>query len=252
MGSSSANSDEKNNGSSSNNRKERLRWTDELHDRFEEAINNLGGADRATPKGILKTMDIPGLTIYHVKSHLQKYRIAKFVPESSSRVKYEKRSILEMLPNFSTTSALQLNEALRLHMEAEKQLSHQIEASQRLKIEAQGRYMDTITNDLQTGKTIIIKPTEHFNPKISLPSLRDDSESNSPNNNIFEPELQSRALKRFRVEEEFDYSIPRMFKYTPQYLKYAYDGQSVMFNDQGMVTLPWNRTVPGPSPVMPS
>nr|KAJ0184742.1 hypothetical protein LSAT_V11C900468410 [Lactuca sativa] len=63
--------------------KERLKWTQELHDLFEKAVNQLGGPDRATPKGILKTMGVTGLTIYHVKSHLQKYRMSKFIPESS-------------------------------------------------------------------------------------------------------------------------------------------------------------------------
>ncbi|CAM8928919.1 unnamed protein product [Rhodiola kirilowii] len=258
MGSSSGNSEENNNGSSScssNHRKERLRWTDELHDRFEEAINQLGGADRATPKGILKTMDIPGLTIYHVKSHLQKYRIAKFVPESFSKGKYEKRSISEMLPNFSTTSAVQLNEALRLHMEAERQLSHQIEVSLKLKLEALGRYMDRITDDLQT---ISIMPAKPFNPMISLPSLRDESEANSPKQQGSEPEQQPRALKRFRVENDL-VAVPRLF--STQHLAETYDGRSVMLGDQGMgrmqyrvhdTTMPWNLTVQSTSSLMPN
>ncbi|KAG0534723.1 hypothetical protein BDA96_04G304100 [Sorghum bicolor] len=52
----------------------RLRWTSELHRNFVRAVDCLGGQDKATPKLILQLMGVRGLTIAHVKSHLQMYR----------------------------------------------------------------------------------------------------------------------------------------------------------------------------------
>lgn len=52
----------------------RLRWTPDLHHCFVQAIERLGGQDRATPKLVMQLMDVRGLTISHVKSHLQMYR----------------------------------------------------------------------------------------------------------------------------------------------------------------------------------
>lgn len=54
--------------------KPRLRWTPELHERFAQAVTDLGGPDVATPKQILHVMQVEGLTIFHIKVNLHEFR----------------------------------------------------------------------------------------------------------------------------------------------------------------------------------
>ncbi|XP_021745633.1 myb family transcription factor PHL7-like isoform X1 [Chenopodium quinoa] len=134
--------------------KQRLRWTEDLHNRFVDAITQLGGPDRATPKGVLRVMGVPGLTIYHVKSHLQKYRLAKYLPESprdGTGSKDEKKVSLDGLANADSSQGLQINEALKMQMEVQKRLHEQLEVQRQLqmRIEAQGKYLQKIIEEQQ-------------------------------------------------------------------------------------------------------
>ncbi|KAI3991452.1 hypothetical protein MKX01_000539 [Papaver californicum] len=55
----------------------RLRWTSDLHHSFIHCVERVGGQEKATPKLVLQLMNIKGLSIAHVKSHLQMYRSKK-------------------------------------------------------------------------------------------------------------------------------------------------------------------------------
>eukprot|EP00889_Picochlorum_renovo_P007513 jgi/Picre1/34543/NNA_002011.t1 len=59
---------------SSSDRKMRLVWSQELHNRFLNALSHLG-LKKAVPKNILGLMNVEGMTRENVASHLQKYRL---------------------------------------------------------------------------------------------------------------------------------------------------------------------------------
>ncbi|KAH6834484.1 myb-like transcription factor family protein [Perilla frutescens var. hirtella] len=66
-------------------RKARRCWSPELHRRFLQALQQLGGSHVATPKQIRDLMKVDGLTNDEVKSHLQKYRLHTRRPSSSTQ-----------------------------------------------------------------------------------------------------------------------------------------------------------------------
>ncbi|XP_004493286.1 myb family transcription factor PHL7-like isoform X2 [Cicer arietinum] len=181
--------------------KQRLRWTSDLHDRFVDAITQLGGPDRATPKGVLRVMGVPGLTIYHVKSHLQKYRLAKYLPESPADgkdSKDEKRNSGDSNSGAESSPGLQINDALRMQMEVQKRLHEQLEVQKQLqmRIEAQGKYLQKIIEEQQKlGSTLTASetfplPHEKQNHPQSEPSGSSDALADT-----FSP------LKKQRIDE---------------------------------------------------
>lgn len=144
--------------------KPRLKWTSELHQRFVEAVAQLGGADKATPKTLMRVMGIPGLTLYHLKSHLQKYRLGKSQQsETCSDNKQEEDYRANQSRDVDFNMAIsdgaqnQINEglkvaqALQMQMEVQRKLHEQIEVQRhlQLRIEAQGKYLQSVLKKAQ-------------------------------------------------------------------------------------------------------
>nr|KYP68731.1 Myb family transcription factor APL [Cajanus cajan] len=145
--------------------KPRLKWTPDLHARFIEAVQQLGGADKATPKTVMKLMGIPGLTLYHLKSHLQKYRLSKSLHGQSNNATHKISTAIDERPREndgthmnnlnlapqSNNKDLHISEALQMQIEVQRRLNEQLEVQRllQLRIEAQGKYLQAVLEKAQ-------------------------------------------------------------------------------------------------------
>ncbi|XP_064948942.1 protein PHR1-LIKE 2 isoform X2 [Musa acuminata AAA Group] len=132
--------------------KPRLRWTADLHERFVDAVAQLG---EATPKAIMRTMGVKGLTLFHLKSHLQKYRqgkqSGKELTEQSKDASYvlenpSSSALSPRVPAPDVNEGQEVKEALRVQMEVQRRLHEQLEVQKHVQIrmDAYQRYVDSL------------------------------------------------------------------------------------------------------------
>ncbi|XP_021829927.1 myb family transcription factor PHL11-like [Prunus avium] len=156
--------------------KPRLRWTPDLHDRFVDAVTKLGGPEKATPKSVLRLMGLKGLTLYHLKSHLQKYRLGQHARKQNSGEEHTRENNRDSYVHFShhhstgssakssrggnaEQGTLPFSEALKCQIDVQNRLQEQLEVQKKLqmRIEAQGKYLQAILEKAQKGLSLDMK-----------------------------------------------------------------------------------------------
>nr|CAN66504.1 hypothetical protein VITISV_035497 [Vitis vinifera] len=235
--------------------KPRLRWTADLHERFVDAVTQLGGANMyigdysmsmvdfidwlsSTPKAIMRTMGVKGLTLFHLKSHLQKYRLGKQsgkdmgeAPKDGISASYlsESPGTSNSSPNLPTSDineyhnrfikfevtkffkgmnfmfrGYEVKEALRVQMEVQSKLHLQVEAEKHLQIrqDAERRYMAMLERACKMLADQFIGGAVIDTDKQKLQGLGATTPTSSSQNLLGFYSLQSGELVRLHGPED--------------------------------------------------
>ncbi|CAK9163851.1 unnamed protein product [Ilex paraguariensis] len=189
--------------------KPRLRWTADLHDRFVDAVTKLGGPNKATPKSVLRVMGLKGLTLYHLKSHLQKYRLGQQAKKQDT-LELNRENSGNSYGNYtmhcsgtssnssgvnSEPGSIQITEAPS-QIEVQKRLQEQLEVQKKLqmRIEAQGKYLQTILEkaqknlslDMNCPSSLEATKAQLTNFNLAISNLMDNMNGEERHENIME------------------------------------------------------------------
>ncbi|KAL3840578.1 hypothetical protein ACJIZ3_025169 [Penstemon smallii] len=109
----------------------------------------------------MRVMGIHGLTLYHLKSHLQKYRLGKSQQSQTHHQNKEQGNEENQMSHFTSkisdgspkhiNESSQIAQALQMQMEVQRKLHEQIEVQRhlQLRIEAQGKYLQSVLEKAQ-------------------------------------------------------------------------------------------------------
>ncbi|XP_058747286.1 myb family transcription factor IPN2-like isoform X2 [Vicia villosa] len=224
--------------------KPRLRWTVELHERFIDAVAQLGGPDKATPKTIMRVMGVKGLTLYHLKSHLQKFRLGKQPHKEFNEQSIKDVSAFELQRNTGTSSSMTGRNMNEMQMEVHRRLHEQLEVQKhlQLRIEAQGKYMQSILEKAYhtlAGENMAAAATNFkgINGTQSIPDMKDFV---SPHNNF--PHFQDLNICG-SDEEQFERPTLEGFMPTNNNNENMFVGKKRTnpFDENGKSPLIWNN-----------
>ncbi|KAI3871249.1 hypothetical protein MKW98_015149 [Papaver atlanticum] len=182
--------------------KPRMRWTQKLHDCFVQAINDLGGADKATPKSVQMKMGVEGITIYHVKSHLQKYRLARYQPDTKEEFLNRRATPEKEISDPSKKSAPE-SESLRLQWELQKSLHEQLEFQRELqqRAEENARQLQKLLEEQKkVGEAFMLASQSSFSSTNPAVTAGLDLVQGRLNNNDASLRLSPPSPKKSRVE----------------------------------------------------